>query len=268
MAGALVRVIIDPPRDAALNMGLDDVLLAGDGADAPFTLRLYRWRRPTVSLGYSQCWEQAFDPEVAGRLGIDLVRRRTGGRAVLHANELTYAMVGPAEEGPLAGGIHATYRAIARGLATGLEKLGAPVELVRGQRRERRGEERDRPAACFAVSARYEITDGRGRKLLGSAQRRARGRVLQHGSLPLARPDAELWRALGRQGRTAARVSVGLGELLPAPVRFERVARALARGVADSLELGLRVGAFSSREMRLGRRAALRYRDDGFTRRV
>ncbi|MBM51661.1 MAG: hypothetical protein CL485_01415, partial [Acidobacteria bacterium] len=94
-------------------MGLDEALL-----EDPFggwTLRLYRWDRPTISLGYAQPHEQGIDAVVARRLGIPVVRRPTGGRAVLHADELTYALAGPVDHGPLSGRISQSYRCIANG---------------------------------------------------------------------------------------------------------------------------------------------------------
>lgn len=261
---AALRVLVDPPRSGALNMAIDDALLAGGGSDWTYTLRLYRWTRPTVSLGYAQRWREGFDPELARRRGVDLVRRRTGGRAVMHADELTYSIVGPAEHGPLAGGIHATYRAVAKGLAAGLQEMGAPVELVRARRRRIRPEE---PGACFAVRSRYEI-EADGRKLLGSAQRRASGRVLQHGSLPLSRPQSRLWEVLGASGAAAAGVAVGLEEMLGRRVRFEEVARRLSRTVAEALGLEPRIAVLSEVEARRAGAGARRYLDPAFTFRV
>lgn len=265
MIGEPLRVIVDGSLSAPLNMAVDDVLLAGDGSGFRWTLRLYGWSRPTVSLGYSQPWREGYDADIARRLGVDLVRRRTGGRAVLHDREMTYSLAGPAEGGPLAGGIHATYRAIAAGLCRGLLSLGAEVDVERS--RGRRDPRAGTPGACFAVRSRYEILSA-GRKLLGSAQRRAGGRVMQHGSLPLAAPDPARWAVLGDSGPAAARASVGLWEAAGRRLSRRTVAAKLARGVAE--ETGLRpvFRGLSRVEWRLARGRAGEYEDAGFTQRV
>lgn len=244
-------------------MAIDDMLLEGGRSPFDYTLRLYGWRRPTVSLGYAQRWKDGFDPAAARGAGVRLVRRRTGGRAVLHAHELTYAVVGPADRGPLSGGVQETYRRISTGLLGGMGRLGVSASLERSSGRRERAE----PGACFGSRARHELV-ARGRKLLGSAQRRTQHRVLQHGSLPLWTPDPQLWRCLGTTGPTAACTSIGLYDILrPVPGR-RRLARALADGVAAELGLQVRQGDLSRTEMRAAIRRAVHYRDPLHTYRV
>ena len=101
---SFLRVVVNTGGSGAWNMGLDEALL--EDSFGGWTLRLYRWDRPTISLGYAQPHEQGVDTIVARRLGIPVVRRPTGGRAVLHADELTYALTGPVDHGP--------YRAVSR----------------------------------------------------------------------------------------------------------------------------------------------------------
>ncbi len=237
-----LRVLLDGDLPGAANMAIDDALLQGSAAHQ-YSMRWYAWTRPTVSLGYAQQWRDGFDPRRARRLGVDLVRRRTGGRAVLHAGELTYAITGPTESGPFAGGVLPTYEVIAGGMVVGLRRLGADVRLVRA--RGRRG--RDQPGACFAARALHEVV-GDGRKLLGSAQRRRAGRVLQHGSLPLLPPDPMLWSVLGSTGPGAARGTVGLYELLPGRPGRRRIATTLSQAVAEALGLVPHVGRLSRAE--------------------
>ena len=144
-------------------------------------LRLYRWRPWAVSLGY----HQREDHLIAERLradGIDIVRRPTGGRAILHAEELTYSVVMS-----VAGqGVLHVYNAISRALVRGLRHLDVEVSLQRSQPNFPEAYRHASSIPCFASSARYEI-EWRGRKLVGSAQRRylADGKevVLQHGSI-------------------------------------------------------------------------------------
>ena len=138
-------------------------------------LRIYRWSRPTVSFGRNEPARGRYDPAAGRAAGIEFVRRPTGGRAVLHDRELTYAAVLPLTT---AGGLRATYRLINRGLVKALCSLGVPAEMAEG---------RDSPTGldsgpCFEEPAPGEITVA-GRKLVGSAQARLEGAILQHGSL-------------------------------------------------------------------------------------
>ena len=244
-------------------MAADEALLIEAGRGGGWVLRFYRWARPTVSLGYLQSWTSGFDPGVARRAGVDLVRRPTGGRAVMHADELTYALVGPADHGPLAGSVQGSYRTIAAGLRAGLARLGVDVRLERAAR----GGIRQRYGACFGARARHEL-EVDGRKVVGSAQRRRDGAVLQHGSILIGRPDPWLWRALGEGGEAAAAASIGLQEVIGERPANRRMAGCIASGIAEALGLPVRQGAMSVAERRLARRLETRYRDQGWTRRL
>jgi len=251
MSGAavdLLRIVVHGDVDGALNMAVDDVLLDGLAPGYPYTLRLYGWKVPTVSLGYAQRWREGFDTTAPGASACSLVRRRTGGRAVMHAHELTYAIAGPAMTGPFEGGVQSTYRRIAAGLLQGLSRLGLTVQLERSSGRRPPGE----PGACFASRARHELVAD-GRKLIGSAQRRTQRRVLQHGSLPLPTPDPR---------------SVGLHDLLRPPPGRRRLVAALAGGVAAELGMQTRYAGLSRAEARAATRRAALYRDSGYTCRV
>lgn len=243
-------------------MGIDDALLEAPTRPEDYTVRFYRWLRPTVSLGYGQSWRSGYVPEVANRYGMSIVRRRTGGRAVLHAGELTYSVVGDAEDGPLAGGIQATYSAIAEGLVAGFALIGVRAEIVRSRGRRERVE----PGACFASRALNELVAGGG-KLVGSAQRRARGRTLQHGSILLERPDPCAWGVLGGSGAAAAGDSIGLFQLLRSRPSLRRLAGVLAAGLATRLDVPVVDGVLTGCEIREARRRAAQYADLRFTRR-
>jgi lipoate-protein ligase A len=245
-------------------MAVDEMLLDGESSSVRFTLRFYSWLRPTVSLGYAQPWRQGFDLALASRLGVDLVRRPTGGRAVLHHDELTYSLVGPADSGPLAGGVVETYRLLGEGLSRGLRRLGADVDIIRPAGREAR---RGRTGACFSSRSRYELTYA-DRKLVGSAQRRAGGRALQHGSMPIGRPDERLWRVLGPDGALAAAESASLEEALGYRPAARVLCAHLARGISESLGIPVRWEALSSRERRAAARLAGRHADPSWVRRI
>ena len=182
----------------------------------------------------------------------------------MHADELTYALIGPADSGPLQGGITAAYRSITEGFARGLERLGAAVALHRSSLPAQRTASGN--GSCFSARARYELMAG-GRKLMGSAQRRRNGTVLQHGSLLLGRPQAGLWRPLGAGYKEAAAGSVGLVELLGERPGRRRLMASIATGVAEVLDLPVRHGVLSRAELRLARRLQRRYKDPAWTKR-
>ncbi len=173
------RLLITDPADGAWNMALDEAIarLAGR-REVPPTLRFYRWRPPTVSLGRHQPVTDIDQAALAAR-GWGLVRRPTGGRAILHTDELTYSVGGPADDPILNGPVLDVYHRISQGLLLGLQRLGLEAVKAPGSARAH-----DPSAACFEVPSAYEISI-RGRKIIGSAQRRTATHVLQHGSLPL-----------------------------------------------------------------------------------
>lgn len=245
-------------------MAVDEMLLDGIQADVPYTLRFYTWRVPTVSLGYMQPWRQGVDVELARRLDVDLVRRPTGGRAVLHNDELTYSLVGPSDYGPLAGGVVETYRRLAEGLCRGLRHFGADVDVVRPVGKQGRP---GRTGACFSSRSRYELTYGH-RKLVGSAQRRSDGRVLQHGSMPIGRPDARFWRVLGADGAEAAAATASLGEVLGLRPSLRALCGCLARSISEVLDLPTCPGALSARERRAVARLTGRHASQAWVRRL
>ena len=193
--GAPWRLIVEGPEDGAWNMAVDEAILEGYAA-APQrrspTLRLYGWEPATLSLGRSQRAEGAHDARALAALGIGLVRRPTGGVAVLHEFERTYAVVGTLGVPPFSGGAIATYRTIAEALRRGLMELGIAATPVE----PRRGAPRESGAACFERLGAWELVAS-GRKLVGSAQARRRGAFLQHGSMPLRSDPSRLAMATG-----------------------------------------------------------------------
>jgi lipoate-protein ligase A len=191
--GPAWRLLISDAVDGPTNMAVDEALLRsrvlGSG---PPTVRFYAWRPPTVSLGYAQPLDGTIDREQCAALGIGLVRRPTGGSAILHEGperEVTYSVV--AREGDFEGAddVLETYRVIGEGLVAGLARLGVTAQLaplVRGRPGPAGG-----PAFCFQRTGAYEVAVG-ARKLIGSAQRRQRGAFLQHGSVVLDADPARI----------------------------------------------------------------------------
>jgi lipoate-protein ligase A len=177
-------------------MAVDEALLESYERSAPGTgptLRLYGWQPGAVSLGRSQRGKGIYDPDALRRLGLDLVRRPSGGAAVLHENERTYAVVGTLGSPPFSSGVIATYRAIADALTRALQHLGVPAVASEPRRKARR----DASVACFERVGEWEIVAA-GRKVVGSAQARRRRAVLQHGSIPMRLDPERLEAVLGR----------------------------------------------------------------------
>ena len=166
-------------------MAVDEAILesylAHDQKPLPPTLRLYGWNPPALSLGKSQPSAEFLEPPVVRRRGIDLVRRPTGGLAVLHDRERTYAVVGALRCEPFAGGVLETYRSISAALEDAMRSLGAQA---RASSPAHEGRLHPQGPSCFALTSAHEITVG-GRKLIGSAQLRRGRAFLQHGSIPL-----------------------------------------------------------------------------------
>ncbi len=162
-------------------MALDEAILEAVSSDAsPPTLRLFAWTPPCLSIGVAQSTAEVDHPQLR-ELGWELVRRLTGGRALLHTDEITYSLTAPVGNSVVAGGVLASYRRLSASILRGLELLGLQAEVQREAALSDRA--RANPV-CFEVHSAYEITVN-GKKLVGSAQVRRRGGVLQHGSLPL-----------------------------------------------------------------------------------
>lgn len=173
------RLIRSGHLSGAMNMAIDDALLHSVACGAsPPVLRLYRWRPATLTLGYAQLPGTAVDLNACATAGIDVVRRPTGGRAVLHDREVTYAVIAPCSE-PFGTSVAHCYRTIAGVLQNALRSLGLAAELVPGQQRGQQGR-----AVCFTAPAQHELLIG-GCKVAGCAQKRRGAAFLQHGSLPL-----------------------------------------------------------------------------------
>jgi lipoate-protein ligase A len=247
------RLIVDGEADGATNMAIDEAILVSMLAGAsPPTLRFYAWSPPCLSLGRSQ---PLSDVDLAAcRAGsVQVVRRATGGRAILHTDELTYS-VSLSQNDPRAdGGVIESYRRLSAGLLAGLDRLGVRALQAVGQRKATG----DLTAICFDTPSDYEITVG-GRKLIGSAQWRARGGVLQHGTLPLYGDITRFVACLAlseaerEAQRTALRAAATtLAQALGHTVSFADAVQALADGMAQALHLDLVAGELTSHERAL-----------------
>jgi lipoate-protein ligase A len=177
-------LLTTPPTSGAENMALDEALMARARETGEWVLRVYGWSRPTVSLGRNQTARGRYDLDAITRRGYDVVRRPTGGRAILHHREITYSVTAPAAT---AGDLRTSYERINALLVHALGSLGVRTEIAApAERAPAPG-----MAPCFDVPSAGELTLG-GRKLAGSAQWRADDALLQHGSILLEDDQSEL----------------------------------------------------------------------------
>jgi lipoate-protein ligase A len=260
------RVIFDSPRDGIFNMAADEAILAATAAgDYGPTLRLYAWEPPTLSLGYAQPAADC-DFDALRALGWGLVRRPTGGRAILHTDELTYSLVAAERHPLMQGGVLESYRRISRGLLAGLQRLGVDAAADAG----RVGRTGGNPV-CFEVPSQYEISCA-GKKLVGSAQARRLGCVLQHGTIPLRGDLARILQVLAHPDTTPERVrrrAATLGDLLGREVEWQEAAEAVCAGFAETFTISFRREALSEEEKtRAMVLAREKYGNDEWTRRV
>lgn len=266
------RLIRSGPMDGAQNMALDEALLQSVAAgEAPPTLRLYAWEPPTLSLGYSQPIDDVdFDRLQARNWG--LVRRPTGGRAILHADELTYALIAPLDHPLVAGGVLESYRRLSAGLETALRVLGFQPQV--GDAGLPPLADRTNPI-CFQVPSAYEISVA-GRKLIGSAQVRRKDGMLQHGSLPLAGDISRICLVLKFDtpaDRTAAaeQLSAQAGtvdSLLGRSVGWQQAAEAMIAGFSQALAMEFERAKVSDGELARARALELAHRKVEWTARL
>lgn len=259
MNGAAVwRLLIDPPAGSAWNMAADEAMLrARIRGDIPPTLRFYAWEPPAVSLGYFQRAGAEVDLEACAKQGIEVVRRLTGGRAVLHEAEVTYSLVVNETEPYIPAGVSESYRFFSRGILDGLARLGIDARLQAPGAVAKSGSSGSRSPACFDAASFYELTAG-GRKVVGSAQVRTDGVLLQHGSI-LLRFDAGRLAGLLRLRDQASRQELageltrratGLSEAAGRPVSHAEVVEAVCRGMESACRLRLVPGGWTEAERR------------------
>jgi len=265
------RLILSAPADGAWNMAVDEAMLeAGVAGLIRPTLRLYAWQPPAVSLGFFQPLDNRIDlAEIAAR-GFGLVRRPSGGRAILHKDELTYSVVVPEELVENGRSVMGSYRTLSRGIEAGLGLLGLGVEMP-DRRHAPRMKAAGLPTVCFAASAGGDMVAG-GRKIVGSAQTRRRGVIMQHGSVPIHMDPAEHLAVMPGEGTDEASQqrllakACGVADALGRPVSFDELAEALRAGFAERLGIVLEDGDLTEWEQaRAAELRATRYATRAWT---
>ncbi len=249
-----IRLIDSGPQPAALNMAIDEAIATVCRRTRGIaTFRFYTWSPPALSVGYFQRTSEDVDLDQCRRLGIDLVRRPTGGKAVYHDRELTYSVAARAEDPLFPNDLHGTFLCVARGLIAGLTRLGVRAEILQSRNA---GLSARGPAspACFAQAMGFEIGID-GKKLVGSAQRRWRDGFLQHGSI-LCEYDPEITAQLirakgpGRSSRTSPGINRRITSLsaVLGKVEIKRLREALSSGLERTLGARLLPSALSAEE--------------------
>jgi len=247
------RLIVTSPCTGSRNMAIDEALLVSvsNGESLP-VLRLYGWKPPCLSLGYAQ---PASDVDLLHLTshGYNLVRRPTGGKAILHTDELTYAVIAPENEPRMIGGVLESYQRLSQALLLALHLLGIEAQSKSGSLATTPKNAQN--PVCFEVPSHYEITF-QGKKLIGSAQARKKEGVLQHGSLPLygdltrivqvlAFPDERLRQEASK--RLLQRATT-VQECLGRKISWQTASQAFVAGFRQQLNLALEISSLTPGE--------------------
>ncbi len=260
------RLVVSGFADGATNMAIDEAILqAVSEGLVPPTLRFYGWEPPCISVGLNQAIQEEIDLERCRLAGIHVVRRPTGGKAILHHNELTYSVALPASH-PLAGtGVLDSFRRISCGLLKGLEVLGLKPYQAMPPREDLLS------PVCFEAPSDYEI-ECEGKKVIGSAQLRRKGGILQHGSIPLRGDIAAIadFLRLGKEERESLKERIRrrastLSDLLGREVSFEEAAAAFIRGFREAFDLFLVPSSLTPFEEEQARALREKYASDEWT---
>lgn len=316
------RLIRSGHLSGAMNMAVDEAIMRSVAEGGPPTLRFYGWEPPAISIGYFQDAEKQVDFAACKSVGVDVVRRPTGGRAVLHDVEVTYSLALPEENPIVPKGITESYREISEGMVRGLRRLGLDAKMVALHRR-RPGDRDDgeasagwegtapgqegaleaagstgqgigprsesvlrqesaprvgarehevvveeparslSSAACFDAPSWYEVTVG-GKKIVGSAQVRRMGVLLQHGSILLDLDAEKLFTCLRFSSDSARRRAMekflekatSIWAVLDRPVSFMETSEAVLQGLAERLGVEFREGELTPAEKKMAEQLA------------
>ena len=244
----------------ALNMAIDQALLEMHAAgESPPTLRFYQWQPPAVSLGYFQK-RHGLNLSACRDLGLDVVQRPTGGRAVLHLNDLTYSVIaGAGENIPLS--LPAAYGLLCEALLAGFRLLG--FEAAQGDEKTPSSSE----DICFMHPAIGDIVFN-GKKFIGSAQTWMGTSLLQHGSVVL-KPQGQIWERISAPDTATRKMlhqklearTISLQEILGRIVEPDEVKAAIKTGMTQTLGAAFQAGELCPEEWVLARKIASRHQN-------
>jgi len=236
-------LIVDKePLSGSWNMAVDDYLFRSLGEKPQTTVRFYSWEKPTASLGYSQKAEKVLDVQFCQNHGIDVVRRITGGKMVLHFREVTYSICS-SDSSVFTNKLSDSYRLISEALMKGLDKMGLnsvlaeepPSSYLRG----------DLP--CFSYASRNEV-EVKKKKVIGSAQKRVGSTFIQHGSIPLE-DDRDLLRKISYLERSEEDVRlISLSQALGKEMKFDGAVEYFTAGISEYFNVELVPRNFTEEE--------------------
>ena len=211
------------------NMEFDlKLLTSSENKETPPTLRFYRWNPPAVSLGSGQKPEEEANLDFCRQNGIDVVRRPSGGGAILHEDEITYSFTSRISDHPAFQDLLSSYYIIVEGLMEGLKKIGISAEIRGGKSS---GPERYIP--CFALSSRHDLVV-KGKKIIGSAQRRKKNAFMQHGSIPISY-NPQLVAGVFQNPQDFFDKATSITEILGYRPEDAKIKEALTKGMEESL---------------------------------
>lgn len=247
------RLLDTGTNNAFYNMAVDEAIMkTRQKGLVPPTIRFYQWDPPGLSLGYNQKVKKVVNLEYCQQHNIDIVRRLTGGRAILHDDELTYSLV--VEEDDL-GNILESYKTISKGIITGLKKLGLKADLkpLSGKKKAPKGFS----AACFDAPSWYEVVVNK-KKLVGSAQVRKKGIILQHGSIPVNIDVDKLFNALKTDDNQLERIkkiflqkATTINQATETRIEIQILKEALVSGWEKNFNIKLVSGVLTKEEIKI-----------------
>ena len=228
-----IRIITHEANDAFFNMAVDEAISEAVRQElSPPTLRLYRWSRPSLSIGHFQKISDV-NTDHCGRMGYPVVRRLTGGRAILHNEELTYSFSALTGSGPFGTSLRENYSVISNAILLGLQTCGIKADISF----ERKRNPGQRDPACFRAVSYGEITIN-GKKVIGSAQKRYNNGFMQHGSILLGFNAEELRNVLTHGNENDYSDIASIGDHSK-DISFDNLALSIKKGFEDSLKIKL-----------------------------
>lgn len=251
------RFIDSNNRSPYYNMALDEALLEWHSkGEIPPTIRFYGWNPPTLSIGYFQKAEKEINFDKVKELGLGFVRRPTGGRGVLHDEELTYSVIVSEEYPNMPKTVTEAYRVISEGLLEGFRSLGLEAYFaIPRSEQEKNSLKNPRSSVCFDAPSWYELVV-EGRKIAGSAQTRQKGVILQHGSILLEIDEDKLFsvfnypndRVKERMQRAFRSKAVAINAIAGRKISIEEAKEAFYKGFASALDIDLEPYTLSEEE--------------------
>jgi lipoate-protein ligase A len=245
------RLINTGFNSGIFNMALDTAIAfeVGNGSSPP-TIRFFGWKPYAISLGYNQNFDD-INLEKCKTEGIDIVKRPTGGRAILHSEEVTYSVIMP----KIDASITEIYNVVSFALLNGIRRLGVHAEFEKSQIDFKSFYKTDVSVVCFSASAKSEIKV-KGKKLVGSAQRRFDNYILQHGSILLGGYHEKLYEFLNVENRQHLKNEIelkttNLKRELKRDVLFEEVCKELEKGFLEEWRINLEYSDLTDNELEL-----------------